>query len=147
MTLKLNHYNNYVMKFLTITITIMLVHYLLTPFANASIQAHIEEHHSADKSHHYTHVHNNDLIHHHHSHEEESKDESQDQHEHNLVNIEKAYFYVNLKTIKNLNLIVLNQAPSLQFELKTSHLNALNNLYIHRAIPPPGSFRNLPLLS
>ncbi|MAZ46935.1 MAG: hypothetical protein CME65_00135 [Halobacteriovoraceae bacterium] len=126
----------------------MFIHYLLAPLANASIQAHLEEHHSDHKSHHYSHVHNNDLIHHHHNnHDEESKEQSEDQHEHKLVTLEKAYFYTAIKVIKYGNLFVLNQITTQQLKQEFSHLKKLNYHYINRPIPPPGSFRNLPLLN
>lgn len=130
-----------------LTIAIMFIHYLLAPLANASIQAHLEEHHSAHKSHHHSHDHNSDIIHHHHDHDEDSKEQSEEQHEHNLVNIEKAYFHANFKVIKAINLFVLNEVTPLQLDLKFSHINVLNYHYINRPVPPPDTFRSLPLLN
>ena len=132
------------MKFLAIAT--LIIQYLVAPLANASIQEHLGSHHNLHKSHHHTHNHNNDLIHHHHNIEDESHEHSKSGHSHDFVNLEKPFFNILIKEFKTPHFPGLIFIPVKIIEkLHHSEIN-FYSYYIIQAIPPPDSFRNLPLL-
>lgn len=131
------------MKF--VTLTLLFLHYVLAPLANAEILEHVALHHLKQKHSHTSHDHDHAHAHHH-GQEDSSDNHSKNDHEHSSIKLEIAHIF----QVFQLNLTdtsLFRDKTLSDISIKENNHQLVGYSYnLNKPHPPPDSFRNLPLI-
>ena len=128
------------MKF--VSLTVIFLHYILAPLANAAIEKHVQDHHKFNK---HEHVHQHGVHHHHHEESNHNDKKPTKDHIHALIELESAYL-VNSSELPQVEVEGILSIS--YFSPKPNELKIQQTKYYRKITfyPPPDQFRSLPLI-
>ena len=128
------------MKF--VSLTVIFLHYILAPLANAAIEKHVQDHHKFNK---HEHVHQHGAHHHHHVESNHNDEKPTKDHVHTLIELDWTYLVNSnaLPKVETKGMFLISFISPKPNELKIQQTKYYRKITFY---PPPDQFRSLPLI-